>query len=122
MNKVRGISGFVAFALGLLIALVVGIINTVVPIGPAGQSATVVVLVILGIIVGALNIVTREIIPLLLATVALIVVGGVFAPLTALGIGSVLDNILKLVATLVAPAAVIAAVRALWAVGFPTKE
>jgi hypothetical protein len=122
MNKVRGISGFVAFALGLLIALVVGIINTVVPIGPAGQSAIVVVLVILGIIVGALNIVTREIIPLLLATVALIVVGGVFAPLTALGIGSVLDNILKLVATLVAPAAVIAAVRALWAVGFPTKE
>lgn len=122
MNKVRGISGFVAFALGLLIALVVGIINTVVPIGPAGQSAIVVVLVILGIIVGALNIVTREIIPLLLATVALIVVGGVFAPLTVLGIGFMLDNILKLVATLMAPAAVIAAVRALWAVGFPTKE
>ncbi len=122
MNKVRGISGLVAFALGLLIALVVGIINTVVPIGPAGQSAIVVVLVILGIIVGVLNIATREIIPLLLATVALIVVGGVFAPLAALGIGSMLDNILKLVATLIAPAAVIVAVRVLWAVGFPTKE
>lgn len=122
MNKVRGIIGFVAFALGILIALVVGILNTVADIGPACQSAIIVVLVILGIIVGALNIVTREIVPLLLATVALVVVGGVFAPLTALGIGSMLDNILKLVATLMAPAAVIAAVRALWAVGFPTKE
>jgi len=116
-GKVLGIIGFVAFALGFLLALIFGIINGITGAEPG--TAIIVTLVILGIIIGALNITAREIIPLLLATVALVVVGGVFAPITMLGIGAVLDNILSLIATLMAPAAVIVAVRALWAVGFP---
>lgn len=76
-------------------------------------------MVVLGIIIGLLNITAKEIMPLLLATIALIVVGGVFEPIKTLGIGSILDRMLRLVATLMAPAAVIAAIKALVAVGFP---
>ena len=112
MNKALGIIGFVAFVLGLVIAVVAGAL--------AWQYDWVIlVLVILGIIIGALNITSKELIPLLLATIALVVVGGVFAPLKVLGIGAILDAILSLVATLMAPAAVIVAIKALWAVGFP---
>jgi len=112
VNKALGIIGFGAFVLGLLIAIVCGIVAPTNPV-------VILVLVLLGIIIGVLNITAKEIMPLLLAAIALIVVGGVFEPIRVVGIGAILDNILKLVATLVAPAAVIAAVRALWSVGFP---
>jgi hypothetical protein len=112
MNKALGMIGFIAFILGLALAIVFGIV------APTNYWV-ILVLVILGIIIGALNITGKEIMPLLLATIALIVVGGVFEPIKVIGIGAMVDNILKLVATLVAPAAVIAAVRALWQVGFP---
>lgn len=112
MNKALGIIGFVAFILGLVIAIVAGALGW-------QYDWVILVLVLLGIIIGVLNITSKELIPLLLATIALVVVGGVFAPIKTLGIGGILDSILSLVATLVAPAAVIAAVKALWNVGFP---
>jgi hypothetical protein len=112
MNKALGIIGFVAFILGLVIAVVAGALGW-------QYDWVILVLVVLGIIIGALNISSKEMIPLLLATIALIVVGGVFAPIKTLGVGSILDAILSLVATLMAPAAVIVAIKALWAVGFP---
>lgn len=114
MNKALGIIGFAAFILGIILAIIFGIV------APTNYWV-IVVLVILGIIIGFLNITSKEIMPLLLATIALIVVGGVFEPIAVLGIGIIVDNILKLVATLMAPAAVIAAVRALWSVGFPGR-
>ena len=112
MKKTAGIIGFMAFALGLLIAIVAGVVAP-------SNSIIIIVLIVLGVIVGVLNITGREIVPLLVATIALVVVGNVFEPITAGGMGTVLDNILSLVATLMAPAAVIVAVRALWAIGFP---
>ena len=112
MKKTVGIIGFMAFALGLLIAIVAGVVAP-------SNSIIIIVLIVLGVIVGVLNITGREIVPLLVATIALVVVGNVFEPITAGGMGTVLDNILSLVATLMAPAAVIVAVRALWAIGFP---
>ena len=117
MNKALGIIGFAAFIVGMVIAIVAGIMIAL------GQQWdwVVLVLVLLGITIGVLNITSKEIIPLLLATIALVVVGGVFAPIKTLGLGSILDSILSLVATLMAPAAVIAAIKALWAVGFPKE-
>ena len=73
-------------------------------------------------IIGLLNISAKEIVPLLLAVIALVVVGGVFEPIKIMGVGKILDQILKLVAILMAPAAVIAAIKALVAVGFPKKD
>jgi hypothetical protein len=112
MGKILGIIGFWAFIIGLIIAVVCGIILP-------QNTAIIVVLIILGIIIGLLNINAKETMLFLVATIALIVVGNVFAPLTMLGIGKILGSILSYVATLMAPAAIIAAIKALWAVGKP---
>ena len=118
MDKARLFSliGFWAFIIGLIIAVVGGIMMSLnmaalIPI-------FIVILVIFGLIIGFLNITAKEIMLFLVATIALIVAGGVFAPLKAVG-GAILDNILSLIATLMAPAAVVAAIKALWSVGKP---
>ena len=118
MSKAFGIIGFLVFAVGLLLALVGGIV------APA-DGTIILVLVILGVIVGFLNIVTREMIALLVATVALIVVGTTgFDPLNELvrGLGTTINEIVYYLARLMAPAAVIAAVRTLVRVGFPVTK
>src|SRR4030066_152231 len=116
-TNVLGMIGFWAFILGLVIAVVVGILAALGIVGAAILPAIIIVLIILGLIVGFLNITAKEILLFLVATIALIVVGGVFAPLSAFSIGAMLDAILALVATLMAPAAIVAAIKALWAVG-----
>jgi len=118
-SNVLGMIGFWAFILGLVIAVVVGILAALGIVGAAVMPAIIIVLIILGLIVGFLNITAKEILLFLVATIALIVVGGVFAPLSAFSIGAMLDAILALVATLMAPAAIVAAIKALWAVGKP---
>ena len=104
--------GFWAFIIGLIIAIIGGLIS-------AQNAAVVVVLIILGLTIGLLNITGKEIMLFLVATIALIVTGRVFTPLTVLNIGKYLDQILSYVATLMAPAAVVASIRALWAIGKP---
>ncbi len=104
--------GFWAFILGLILALVGGIIA-------AQNTAIIVPLMILGLVIGFLNITAKETLLFLVATIALIVVGNVFSSLTVLSLGKYLDQILSYVATLMAPAAVVAAIKALWAVGKP---
>jgi uncharacterized membrane protein len=104
--------GFWAFIIGLILAIVAGIFaphNTVI----------ILILLILGVIIGILNISDKESTPFLIATIALIVVGNVFTPITALKIGEYLGQILTLVAALMAPAAIIVAGKTLWAVGKP---
>ena len=110
--------GFWAFVLGLVIALVFGILAAL-GIAMGAIPAIIVILIVLGLVVGFLNITAKEILLFLVATIALIVVGGVFAPLNIFAIGAMLDSILALVATLMAPAAIVAAIKALWAVGMP---
>ena len=112
MRRALAMTSFIAFLLGLVIAILAGLLAP-------ENSIIILILVILGILIGSLNITTREILPLLLATIALVVVGDVFSPIKMLGIGSILDNMLRLLATLMAPAAVIAAIKALVAIGFP---
>lgn len=115
MRRGLAVTGFIAFMLGLVIAILAGLLA---PENPY----IVMVLVLLGVLIGFLNITTKEILPLLLATIALVVVSDVFSPIKMLGIGSILDNMLRLLATLMAPAAVIAAVKALVTIGFPKDE
>jgi len=109
---VLGFVGFWAFIVGFILAILAGIFWP-------GNQTIVVVLVILGIIIGFLNVSAKEFMLLLLATIALVVVGNAFAPLGTLHVGEVLGNILSRIAILVAPAAIIAAVKALWAVAKP---
>jgi hypothetical protein len=111
-GNILGMIGFWAFIVGIVLSIIGGII--------APQNAVIIlILVILGIIIGFLNITAKEIMLFLVATIALIVAGGVFEPIKVLGIGAILNNVLAYVAALMAPAAVIAAIKALWSVGKP---
>jgi hypothetical protein len=115
VKKVLPKIGFICFIVGLVLAIVFGIVSP-------SNSSVILALVILGLVVGFLNVTSKEVMTLLLAVVALVVVGGVFEPLKALGIGSVLNNILKMIAIFMAPAAVVVAIKALWKVGFPGEK
>jgi hypothetical protein len=106
--------GFWAFIIGLCIAIIAGVSGSL-----SENTAIITVLIIIGLIVGFLNITSKEITLFLVATIALIVTGHVFGSITVLHIGRYLDQILTMVATLMAPAAVVASIKALWAVGRP---
>jgi len=79
-TNVLSMIGFWAFIVGLIIAVVAGIIMP-------QNGIIIIVLIVLGIIIGFLNITAKEIMLFLVATIALVVVGNVFAPLTVLDIG-----------------------------------
>lgn len=115
MGRILGIVGFLAFAAGLLLALVGGIVAP-------NNGNIILTLVVLGILVGVLNIKLREASPLLLAAIALLAVGTVgFDPLNQLvqGLGDRANQVVFYFARLMAPAAIIVAVKALLSVGFP---
>lgn len=111
-GKILPLIGFWAFIIGLVIALVAGIV------APA-NSIVILVLIILGLIIGFLNITAKEMMLFLVAVIALVSVGNVFAPLTAANIGKYLGNMLGYVSTLMAPAAIVCAIKALWVLGKP---
>lgn len=111
-GKILPLIGFWAFILGLVIAVIGGIVWR-------QNDAIIITLIILGLIIGFLNITAKEMMLFLVAVIALVAVGNVFAPLTAANIGQYLGNILGYIATLMAPAAIVCAIKALWAVGKP---
>jgi hypothetical protein len=110
--KIWGMIGFWAFIIGLVIAVICGIILPL-------NYTIIIVLLILGVIIGFLNITARETLLFLLATIALIMLGNVFVSVAPLDIGRIFGGILGYVATLMSPAAIIAAIKALWKVGRP---
>ena len=98
-----------AFIAGYVVSVIAGIWWPDLP-------AIILALVIMGVIVGLLNITGSEIVPYLVAAIALLVVGN-FKAFTALndvftGAGDVINQIVTLMAIFTAPAAVIQAVRA----------
>jgi len=94
-----------AFLIGVLIAVVAGLIPSL----PATQVAW--VLVILGLVVGFLNIRAREAQEFLIACIAILVVAGM-GGLPPLGrtLGTILTNMIAFVA----PAALLVSLRAIW--------
>ena len=108
--------GFMAFILGFILAIVAGIISAY---NGSQYTAILVILLILGVLIGLLNITAKETVLFLVATIALIVAGSVFGPLTLLSLGKYLNHILGYVAALMAPAAVVVATKALWNVSKP---
>jgi len=110
--RIVGLVGFWAFIVGLVISVIAGLVLP-------GNGVVVLILVILGIIIGFLNITPKETQALLLAAIALIAVGNAFAPLKFLGIDTFIGGILAYITVFVAPAAVIAAIKTFWAIGKP---
>jgi len=100
-----------AFIFGVVVALVVGIFG-----GKGDLSVATTVLIILGLIVGLLNVTGKETTPFLLASVSLVIVssmGGNVFP--AYGFFSVLKATLNSVITFVMPATIIVALKAIYA-------
>jgi hypothetical protein len=116
MKRLAGTIGLLAFLVGIILAIVGGI-------GYHDNSGITLTLVIVGILVGVLNITGKEVLPLLIAAIALIVVGLTkgFAPLDDLGVGAgtKINDIVAYIAIFITPAAIISAVRAIWAVARP---
>jgi hypothetical protein len=103
------VAGAIAFAGGYVIALIGGIWWP----DNGGLIAT---LVIIGLVVGVLNVTNRETIPYLVAAIALVLIGStqVFTPLNLVadGLGERVNLVVRMMAIFTAPAAVVTAVRA----------
>lgn len=108
-NKMMTMVGPAAFYIGLIIAVIAMFIT------PSGWLY--VVLAILGVIVGLLNITSKESGPFLFATIAFIVAAfGMYSLITAAGV-IVRKELIRLAANitvLVGAAAVIIALKAIW--------
>ena len=103
------LAGAVSFVVGYILAIVGGHTwphNT----GIIGALA------IMGVFVGFLNITAREVMPYLIASIAVVVIAGlkIFTPLNQAmyGLGTDLNDIMSFLAIFTAPAATIVAVRA----------
>jgi len=107
--KIWGLISFILFCVGLVLAVVGGLAL------PANVIIGM-VLAIFGLIVGVIYVVgTKEINTLLLATIALLATAAALGPI--MGIGKPITSIVVNFAALMAPVALIAAIRALLKVG-----
>jgi hypothetical protein len=105
--------GSYAFIVGVVIAIIAGVGAT----GFLGTAAAWVplLLVILGLIVGLLNITDKETEKFLISAVALIVVGTTASGLTVIpSVGVYFAGIVQQIAVFVAPAALIVALKAVY--------
>ena len=97
----REMLGKWAFIIGLIISIIAGIVS----IGASGL----VWLVVLGIIVGLINVTSKEVTGFLIATIALMMVGSVGLNLPA--VGSFVTSIVTAFTSFVAGAAFIVAIK-----------
>ena len=93
------------FLIGVAIAIVLGFLMP-------ESSLVASILVIIGLVVGLLNITSKEVLPFLLATIALAVSAATFELIPY--IGTYLKYILSYILMLVAPAAVVVALIVIW--------
>jgi hypothetical protein len=100
-----------AFILGVLIAIIAGLAAGSIDATTTGYMA--IILVMLGLVVGFLNIGAKEVTDFLIAAIALVAVGA--ANLAAIPwIGSYLASMVLYIAAFVAPAALIVALKAIY--------
>ena len=108
--------GYWAFLIGILIAIVAGIVFASGALDAQSAGMVAVVLVILGIIVGFLNILDKDLSTFLIAVIALTAAGasaggiGTWIPYVGMTIASIVSYIVLFVM----PATVIVAVKVIW--------
>ena len=101
--------GHYAFLLGIILAIIVGLFEKAI-----NPTVAVTALVFLGLIVGFMNITTKESTPFLIATIAVLVAGGSGLDVIGYGIGPMLVNVLQKIVIFVAPAAIIVALKQIY--------
>lgn len=109
LQRPLSVVALVAFIAGYTISVIAGI-------WWPDNAALIATLVLLGLVVGLLNITGREIIPYLVAAIALVVVGNFEAfeslNLAVSGLGDKINDIVAMLAIFTAPAAVVQAIKA----------
>ncbi len=108
-QRALGVIGAAAFGAGYGLAVIAGLWFP-------DNGALIATLVIVGLLVGLMNLTSREIVPYLVAALALILIGNTQAftalNLTIDGLGEKLNGIVRMMAIFTAPAAVVQALRA----------
>jgi len=103
--------GSLSFLFGSVIAILVGVINP-----GAANTSLMSLLILLGIVVGFLNITTKETNSFLMATVSLVIVaalgGAVLGQVTF--VGTYLEGVLTSILTFVIPATIIVAIKSIY--------
>ena len=118
-TKGKNLLGAWAFLIGVILAIVIGIFHT--QIGPQADNIILASLIVIGILVGLLNIRDTEVEPFLLSALALVIVsfmGGIaIAELETLsfGLGSMMRYLLNAMLTLFVPATIIVALKSVFA-------
>lgn len=111
-----------AFMIGFLIALIAGLVAAVNAIGLVDINLTITgamtgLLVLIGVIVGLVNVSGRESVSFLVATIAIMSSSAGFGALASLNLGAVaifLSTLVGMIAVFVAPAAIIVALRLIY--------
>lgn len=111
--------GHYAFIAGIVVAILAGIFG-----GAMNVAYTAVILVLLGLLVGILNVTRKEVVPFLVAAIALMTVGtaGLSSMTSLLGavlsfdLGEYIAAILTNFVAFVAPAALVVAIKAVWTI------
>lgn len=118
MSKAWGIVSFVLFCIGLVLSVIGGLVipeNLIIAM----------VLAIFGLIIGIIYVVyTKDIASLhtlLLATIVLLAMTAAFTPITVLGLGKIATSMLVNFAALMAPIALISAIKALLTLGLEPR-
>ena len=103
-----------AFIMGVLVAVLIGLFSSALSSDTKGWL--VLVLVVLGLVVGLLNVTEKESTPFLIAAAALLITGTTGDTLKVIsfgGIGNYLSGIVQAIAVFVTPAAIVVALKAI---------
>jgi hypothetical protein len=110
--------GIISFALFCIALVVVVVAAFVAPANPMVYAA----LAIIGLVIGIIYaLAARDVSILLLATIALLAMTAALAPITTLWSGTIVSSTILNFAALMAPVALISAIKALLAIGLEDK-
>ncbi len=112
-----------AFLVGLILAVAIGLATTIIPIPTltAYSAQIYAILVLLGIIVGFMNVTGRETQTFMLAGTVLVIVSkfgmdGVTGSLIGIGVGDAVSSVFGALISLFAPATIIVALKTVFSI------
>jgi hypothetical protein len=105
--------GYWAFLIGVLIAIVAGLAAAAGSLGGAADTV-IAVLVVLGVVVGFLNLIDKNPTTFLIAVLAISATASAFDPLNQFAIGLYIHAVMSNIVAFVWPAAVIVGLKVIW--------
>ena len=107
--------GYFAFLLGIIIAIIAGLVYAAGALDTVAEGTVALVLVVLGLVVGFLNLMDRDYTTFLLAVIALTAAGASGASLVQIPyVGLPVARIVYYIGIFVVPAAVVVALKVIW--------